>query len=1270
MPRALPQGAAGSPHRRDLPLGGSAEGLRKPREALQFSTVVLEICSRLALSHFSGWCRTRPRPGMAVRAAEYEAAGNRTTTSRKQHGEETWTYLSANAPPERRVAGRDAGYLYLRNEPTGTLIELDRGEAAASFSYREDPWGNTFVVWLRDLSICLSPGFAARDAVDILEINEGERFPRTVAHQVNGRAQYLDKVLGGLVGWQLTGRRGHVVLQGVWGVEIWLIGDGFVVLSTVSDRAMFVRQGISRVTSSQDGLNFVAMDIFGVWIESCCGEVASTTSDTKKETDDMDLQVSDARQQLDVSPATDDADRWRILRWLPPLPDSTRRRPEQTSQTPSHSQLGWLGSDWEPSSRPMTRYTHGSYASRPHTRGSTLTRWSAPLSRDMGSDILANLSTIERMAMDGIISIEQFEACKMSVHAGNDAELEQNLVRFQSSHHLEHRVNDFQSRLSVLRKEFEKAQKGWMMEMNDLHVGQDDLLLTIVRKIRIVELEREALGPPPAAYPDSVSIGQEDTAVPEAGAQLDIKPEEDGEREDVTGNGQAWEDSHTLQAAVKPQVFGIGEVQQTDHDEVSIKHSETERVEDQTDDEEEKGLDDSTLSKSTLDQSVFSSEGDFKTEKQLALEKLDRTLARLQKRIDDTEAAKSSMHEKMVTRQRVERKAFERQISDLQNKIKTTKELFRESKSEEERRKAAGLPDPRYWECKDGEWQKKGLSAKVLARPRAVKQNRLLLDTASARACPFEDSIDEAEFLERYGSLRGEETMVMLSNTMPTVDDDEGTEARSRDFVVGEFKESVVFTRPRVRPWKADLQELNDEIGFTTMRSLGCKSSAKTNGSADLTVNGSRLESYQTRTKQDPDSESVLLKKKLAVLQNVAITKSTRAATEPRSPVRHVLDYMVDAHEKNQVLKEKEVRAVFTGDDGSMCITEMPNRLDWTAHVSLGHERELTRRQREEKHELQRFAESETLRRFASMKERHFQKKLDLSDHSDGNKGGLEEQDCEVTNTELIEQLTKKHQGSWTWASKHMRKARAAKEHKYAMDVTKGQAPDLSFRELMDDNQEGFDYEAAARNMTVVLKRAIPSLSTVWNASWDLSEELFQGLGRLDSPKRRGLWSMITEADGIIPVKMRERASGVLVNAYRCYLAKLESRRLRAVFMMRMYIRLQCNLRMAVGRRVLATRRLQMASIIQQREMARVQKQKQERILRMSIVETKDLSEDDKVFWMSSQRKPVAEKLARRLLGLVQGDVAKAMGLAGFAPSNVEDADKEQGLRPPTVFCD
>ena len=36
----------------------------------------------------------------------------------------------------------------------------------------------------------------------------------------------------------------------------------------------------------------------------------------------------------------------------------------------------------------MTRYTHGSYASRPHTRGSTLTRWSAPLSRDMGSDIL------------------------------------------------------------------------------------------------------------------------------------------------------------------------------------------------------------------------------------------------------------------------------------------------------------------------------------------------------------------------------------------------------------------------------------------------------------------------------------------------------------------------------------------------------------------------------------------------------------------------------------------------------------------------------------------------------------------------------------------------------------------------------------------------------------------------------------------------------------------------------------------------------------------
>lgn len=318
----------------------------------------------------------------------------------KVQGEETWTFLQADV-----VFGSEVGYLYLRNDLSGSIIELDRGNAAGSFVYREHPWGPPTVCWLRDLSRCLAKGFASQDALDMLELGEGERFPRTVADQVEGKAPYIDKALGGLAGWKLTGRCGHVVLQGVWGVEVWLIQDGFIVLSTLSPRALFVRQGVSCYAPSDDAWNFMAMDRLFTWLESHCGEAISQSHALPP-----DAQIERERQ---VHIEEHDEDVARLRLWLPPLPDFTKKPPESKPQTPAHSELGWNSADWEPPSRPPTRYTTGSYSSRPVTRGSNTNRWSAPSGREIAGDFEANLATLERLAKDGIISMEQFEACKV-----------------------------------------------------------------------------------------------------------------------------------------------------------------------------------------------------------------------------------------------------------------------------------------------------------------------------------------------------------------------------------------------------------------------------------------------------------------------------------------------------------------------------------------------------------------------------------------------------------------------------------------------------------------------------------------------------------------------------------------------------------------------------------------------------------------------------------------------------------------------------------------
>ena len=539
----------------------------------------------------------------------------------KVTGEETWAFLPAD----------EAGFLYLRNDLNGSTIELDRGDAAGSFVYREHPWGSPTVCWLRDLSRCVSTGFASQDTIDMLELGEGERFPRTIAEQVDGRAEYIDMALGGLSGWKLSGRRGHVVLQGVWGVEVWLIADGFLVLSTLCDRALFVRQGVSCYSPADQASTWMAMDRLFTWLESHCGDAVA-----KSHLDDPDQEIERERQ---VRIAEDDADVAKLGRWLPPLPDPSKRAAPPKPQRPSNSELGWLAADWEPPSRPQTRYTAGTYSSRPVTRGSNINRWSAPTTREEADHIGANLVTLERLAADGIITMEQFEACLSSAHGRDEHTLTEQLKTFHGSHHLEHQINYFYSKVESLRRQMEQAEKFWAMEEKDLHVGMDDALLTLVRESQRVEDEKVALGPPPLKFED--------------------EEDEEGESE--------------------------GE-------------SEEESIDDENEPVEKR----------------------LARQKEKERKRLQDALDRLQQRVDDCEEQRGQRHDALTTRQHLERKSLQRQISDFQDKIKITKELFREAKEREEKRKLEGLPDPR---------RKNKVSTKVLQRPRAIKDNRFLLDT-------------------------------------------------------------------------------------------------------------------------------------------------------------------------------------------------------------------------------------------------------------------------------------------------------------------------------------------------------------------------------------------------------------------------------------------------------------------------------------------------------------------------------------------------------------
>merc|ERR1712216_474933 len=104
-------------------------------------------------------------------------------------------------------------------------------------------------------------------------------------------------------------------------------------------------------------------------------------------------------------------------------------------------------------------------------------------------------------------------------------------------------------------------------------------------------------------------------------------------------------------------------------------------------------------------------------------------------------------------------------------------------------------------------------------------------------------------------------------------------------------------------------------------------------------------------------------------------------------------------------------------------------------------------------------------------------------------------------------------------------------------------------------------------------------------------------------------------------------------------------------------------MKVAVARRKLPRLRVIMAEVFASREAARLEKIRLDRIKSLTIAETSHLSEDDKVFWMGQQPHPVDENLSRRLLGLCDGDCARAMGLAGFAPSS-EDVPEQ---RPPTI---
>mmetsp|Transcript_46663 Transcript_46663/g.112155 ORF Transcript_46663/g.112155 Transcript_46663/m.112155 type:complete len:283 (+) Transcript_46663:3-851(+) len=234
-------------------------------------------------------------------------------------------------------------------------------------------------------------------------------------------------------------------------------------------------------------------------------------------------------------------------------------------------------------------------------------------------------------------------------------------------------------------------------------------------------------------------------------------------------------------------------------------------------------------------------------------------------------------------------------------------------------------------------------------------------------------------------------------------------------------------------------------------------------------------------------------------------------------------------------------------------------------------------------------------------------------------------------------------QGPFPLSWSKLKRKRAAKEFEVAVQSSVGMIKRGGL------NEEGTDIDGGTRETLAYLREQLPGVETPWDHCYCLTEDVWDAVSALPSPRRRTVWRALSDVDAVVPPIIRERKSRILQSAYRCHLARWRRQRAREEFFFAMVVRLQRNIKVAWARREIPKRKIAMKQRIEDAKRKKERDARRTWLKAQPASEVAKLGEEDVVLWIMLHAPSVAEVMVRRLLALTQGDPAKALNLCGAA---------------------
>lgn len=285
------------------------------------------------------------------------------------------------------------------------------------------------------------------DILHMLETGEGDRFPPIIKGSKqedwgDGDSVYpFDETLQGK-GWSLAGSAwGHIVVRCGWGVKIWLVGEGLLITSPIVPMALLVRGGETRRLTPFMAVTVLNAYCLSIWLPPLdlqsplegslsCRAVRRPPSEAAEQAALSEAGASGGdRSDLDAGAEAGGGGRSSrerggdaalgLVSWMPAA------APRHQVHEPAHVVMPpmVIGSN-DVSFIPMDAVSRPVIQSAP------------PKGRDL-SQIEASLETLRGLAGGGVISQEQYEACKNNARARDWTSLKKNLSSFQETPSIE-----------------------------------------------------------------------------------------------------------------------------------------------------------------------------------------------------------------------------------------------------------------------------------------------------------------------------------------------------------------------------------------------------------------------------------------------------------------------------------------------------------------------------------------------------------------------------------------------------------------------------------------------------------------------------------------------------------------------------------------------------------------------------------------------------------------------------------------------------------------